>query len=103
MSIQNYFNQFQLMEQIQKFLNKFWMLKEDYCQWRVIRLLYGKIKEDTKMSVRNVNVFYGDKQAIFDVHMDIKKNEVIAMIGPSGWQVNIFTTLNRMNDTIGYT
>jgi phosphate transport system ATP-binding protein len=51
--------------------------------------------------VRNVDVFYGDKQAIFDVNMDIKKNEVIAMIGPSGCGKSTFLrTLNRMNDTI---
>ena len=57
--------------------------------------------EDAKMSVRNVDVFYGDKQAIFDVNMDIKKNEVIAMIGPSGCGKSTFLrTLNRMNDTI---
>ena len=33
------------------------------------------------MSMRNVNVYYGDKQAIQDVSVDIAKNEVIAMIG----------------------
>ena len=61
----------------------------------------NNLVEDAKMSVRNVNVFYGDKQAIFDVHMDIKKNEVIAMIGPSGCGKSTFLrTLNRMNDTI---
>ena len=40
--------------------------------------------ENPKMSMRDVNVFYGDKQAIYDVSVDIAKNEVIAMIGPSG-------------------
>ena len=61
----------------------------------------NNLVEDAKMSVRSVDVFYGDKQAIFDVKMDIKKNEVIAMIGPSGCGKSTFLrTLNRMNDTI---
>ncbi|MEZ5570018.1 MAG: phosphate ABC transporter ATP-binding protein PstB [Halioglobus sp.] len=53
------------------------------------------------MSARNVNVFYGDKQAILDVSLDIGENEVIAMIGPSGCGKSTFLrTLNRMNDII---
>ena len=56
---------------------------------------------DAKMTMRNVNVFYGDKQAIHDVSIDIAKNEVIAMIGPSGCGKSTFLrTLNRMNDTV---
>jgi len=54
-----------------------------------------------KMQTRNVNVFYGEKQAIFDVDLDIGQNEVIAMIGPSGCGKSTFLRcLNRMNDTI---
>lgn len=57
--------------------------------------------DDAKMTMRNVNVFYGDKQAIHDVNIDIAKNEVIAMIGPSGCGKSTFLrTLNRMNDTV---
>lgn len=57
--------------------------------------------DNAKMSMRNVNVFYGEKQAIFDVSMDIGKNEVVAMIGPSGCGKSTFLRcLNRMNDTI---
>ena len=57
--------------------------------------------EDPKMSARNVNVYYADKQAIMDVSLDIGKNEVIAMIGPSGCGKSTFLrTLNRMNDII---
>ncbi len=57
--------------------------------------------DDPKMTMRNVNVFYADKQAIFDVSLDIAKNEVIAMIGPSGCGKSTFLrTLNRMNDTV---
>lgn len=54
-----------------------------------------------RMSCRNVDVFYADKQAIFNVSLDIGKNEVISMIGPSGCGKSTFLRcLNRMNDTI---
>lgn len=57
--------------------------------------------DDPRMSVRGVNVFYADKQAIFDVDLDIGKNQVLAMIGPSGCGKSTFLRcLNRMNDTI---
>lgn len=56
---------------------------------------------NAKMTVRNVNIFYGEKQAIYDVNVDIGKNQVIAMIGPSGCGKSTFLrSLNRMNDTI---
>jgi phosphate transport system ATP-binding protein len=56
---------------------------------------------DPRMTCRNVNVWYGDKQAIKNVSLDIGKNEVIAMIGPSGCGKSTFLRcLNRMNDTI---
>jgi phosphate transport system ATP-binding protein len=57
--------------------------------------------DDPRMTCRDVNVFYGQKQAIFDVNLDIAKNQVIAMIGPSGCGKSTFLRcLNRMNDTI---
>ena len=57
--------------------------------------------ESSKMSMRNVDVFYGDKQAIFNVNVDIGRNEVIAMIGPSGCGKSTFLrSINRMNDTV---
>ena len=57
--------------------------------------------DDPKMSMRNVNVFYGDSQAIYDVSLDIGKNQVIALIGPSGCGKSTFLRcMNRMNDTI---
>jgi len=57
--------------------------------------------ENPKMRTRNVDVFYAEKQAIFNVSLDIANNEVIAMIGPSGCGKSTFLRcLNRMNDTI---
>ena len=57
--------------------------------------------DNPRMLCRNVNVFYGDNQAIRNVSLDIGRNEVIAMIGPSGCGKSTFLRcLNRMNDTI---
>jgi phosphate transport system ATP-binding protein len=50
---------------------------------------------------RDVSVYYGEKRALFDVSLDIGKNEVIALIGPSGCGKSTYLRcLNRMNDTI---
>ena len=57
--------------------------------------------DDAKMSMRNVDVFYGDNQAIHDVSFDLEKNQVTALIGPSGCGKSTFLRcLNRMNDLI---
>ncbi|WP_370980559.1 phosphate ABC transporter ATP-binding protein PstB [Agaribacterium sp. ZY112] len=57
--------------------------------------------DHAKLTVRDVSVFYAEKQAVFDVNLDIGNNEVIAMIGPSGCGKSTFLRcLNRMNDTI---
>jgi len=53
------------------------------------------------MSARNVNVFYGDKQAIRDVSLDVRADDVTAFIGPSGCGKSTFLRcFNRMNDTV---
>ena len=55
----------------------------------------------SKMSARNVSVFYGDKQALKDVSIEIRDDRVTAFIGPSGCGKSTFLRcLNRMNDTI---
>ena len=54
-----------------------------------------------KMSTRSVDLWYSDKQALFDVSLDIPEREVTALIGPSGCGKSTFLrVLNRMNDTI---
>jgi phosphate transport system ATP-binding protein len=56
---------------------------------------------ETKLTARNVDVFYGQKKAINDVSIDIDNGLVTAFIGPSGCGKSTFLrTLNRMNDTI---
>jgi phosphate transport system ATP-binding protein len=54
-----------------------------------------------KMSARNLNVFYGKKQALFGIELDVPERSVTALIGPSGCGKSTFLRcLNRMNDTI---
>lgn len=56
---------------------------------------------ETVFKVRDANVHYGDKQAIFDVNVDIAKQTVTAFIGPSGCgKSTLLRCLNRMNDVI---
>ena len=59
------------------------------------------ISDLVKISARGVNLWYGDKQALFDVDIDILDQAVTAFIGPSGCGKSTFLRcLNRMNDTI---
>jgi phosphate transport system ATP-binding protein len=61
----------------------------------------GENPGNPKISTRNVNVFYGDKQAIHDVSIDVDRDNVTAFIGPSGCGKSTFLrSLNRMNDTV---
>src|SRR3546814_12420938 len=53
-----------------------------------------------KMAARDVSVFYGAKQALNQVSIDVDMDNVTAFIGPSGCGKSTFLrTLNRMNDT----
>jgi phosphate transport system ATP-binding protein len=53
------------------------------------------------MTCRDVAVFYGEKQAIRNINIDVGCNEVLAMIGPSGCgKSTLLRCLNRMNDTV---
>lgn len=55
----------------------------------------------SKISAKNVQVHYGDNQAIKDVNVEIPDKTVTAFIGPSGCGKSTFLrTINRMNDTI---
>ena len=54
-----------------------------------------------KIKSSNLNVHYGEKQALFDVDLDIYDKEVTALIGPSGCGKSTFIRcINRMNDVI---
>lgn len=69
---------------------------------REARVTVGDVTvADPRMVCRDVDVWYGAKQAIKGVSLDLGKNEVLAMIGPSGCGKSTFLRcLNRMNDTI---
>lgn len=55
----------------------------------------------SRLRADGVSVFYGDKQALFDVSIDIPEKSVSALIGPSGCGKSTFLRcINRMNDTI---
>jgi phosphate transport system ATP-binding protein len=57
--------------------------------------------DPVKIRSHDVNVFYADKQALFDVGIDIRARMVTALIGPSGCGKSTYIRcLNRMNDTI---
>ena len=53
------------------------------------------------IETRNLNLYYGEKQALKNINISINKNEVTALIGPSGCGKSTFLrTINRMNDLI---
>ena len=56
---------------------------------------------ENKITASNVNLYYGQKQALFGVNINFKEKTVTALIGPSGCGKSSFLRcLNRMNDTI---
>ena len=58
-------------------------------------------EEETKIESRDLNLWYGDAQALKSVSMDIPENKVTAVIGPSGCGKSTFIRcINRMNDLI---
>jgi phosphate transport system ATP-binding protein len=61
----------------------------------------AKTSATTKISVRNLNFYYGKAQALHDVSLEIPERIVMAFIGPSGCgKSTLLRTLNRMNDVI---
>ncbi len=55
----------------------------------------------SKISIKDLDFFYGKEQALFNISLEIPEHEVVAFIGPSGCGKSTFLrTLNRMNDTI---
>ena len=54
-----------------------------------------------KIVIRNLDLFYGNFQALKNVNMNIRENEITAFIGPSGCgKSTLLKTLNRMNDLV---
>ena len=58
-------------------------------------------QEQTCMEVQNLNLFYGEKQALYDIAMKIPQKRVTAFIGPSGCgKSTLLRSINRMNDLV---
>lgn len=56
---------------------------------------------NTKMSVKDLNLYYGDFQALHKINLDIKEREILSFIGPSGCgKSTLLKCLNRMNDLV---
>ena len=57
--------------------------------------------ENLKVSIKNLDVHYGDKQALFNVNLNIMEKEVTSLIGPSGCgKSTLLKCINRMNDLV---
>ncbi|WP_026972687.1 phosphate ABC transporter ATP-binding protein PstB [Aliagarivorans marinus] len=57
--------------------------------------------EQTALEVKNLDLYYGSKQALFDVSMKVPKGQVTAFIGPSGCgKSTLLRCINRMNDLV---
>ncbi len=57
--------------------------------------------EKVRMEIKNLNFYYGAKQALCDINLKILQNKVTAIIGPSGCgKSTLIRLLNRMNDLI---
>ena len=61
----------------------------------------NQFENPDKITVENLNFYYGNSQALFDLNFNIPARKVTAIIGPSGCGKSTFLrTLNRMNDII---
>lgn len=58
-------------------------------------------KDESKLKVLNFNSFFGEKQILYDISLEIPDNRVTAIIGPSGCgKSTLLRSINRMNDFI---
>jgi phosphate transport system ATP-binding protein len=64
-------------------------------------VLSDELPSDARISIRNMSFYYGKFNALRNINLDVRKNEVTALIGPSGCGKSTFLrALNRMNDLI---
>lgn len=67
-------------------------------------LTRGKASQEpveTCLQVQNLNLFYGEKQALYDINMEMPRKKVTAYIGPSGCgKSTLLRSINRMNDLV---
>ncbi|MGN1046681.1 MAG: phosphate ABC transporter ATP-binding protein, partial [Candidatus Cryptobacteroides sp.] len=75
----------------------------NYIEWRDnTDPMFAKIpQEDVCIDIRGLNLWYGQKQALFDVPLPVRKNSITALIGPSGCgKSTLLRSINRMNDLV---
>jgi phosphate transport system ATP-binding protein len=61
----------------------------------------NNLKDNIKIKIEDLNLFYGDFHALKNINLDIEKNKITALIGPSGCGKSSFLkTINRMNDLV---
>ena len=59
------------------------------------------MSEDIAIEIEDLNLWYGDKQALIDVSMSVRRNKITALIGPSGCgKSTLLRCMNRMNDLV---
>lgn len=59
------------------------------------------MKDNIKIKIEDLNLFYGEFHALKNINLDIEKNKITALIGPSGCGKSSFLkTINRMNDLV---
>jgi phosphate transport system ATP-binding protein len=78
-----------------------WMDSEEYANTISYKLssLSDTKRHSYKVSVKNLNSWFGSKQALKDINFDVKENTVTALIGPSGCgKTTLIRCLNRMNE-----
>jgi len=60
-----------------------------------------KTKSKTKMKINNLNFFFEKKQAIYDLNLEIRANQILSVFGPAGSGITtLLRSLNRLNDLI---
>ncbi len=59
------------------------------------------MSNNEKINIENVNLYYGEYQALKNINMKVKENEITAFIGPSGCgKSTLLKSINRMNDLV---
>jgi phosphate transport system ATP-binding protein len=71
--------------------------------WRVVLVDRNASVAQSAIAIRDLSLWYGDFQALFEVSLDVRPGMITSMIGPSGCgKSTLLRTVNRINDRLGY-